>query len=124
MKKNPMRQNSIYRELARERIEKLFALASECFGKKPQLANRYVDLARSIGMKCRVRIPPHLKMRFCKQCGSFLVAGVNSRVRIRPDGKGRVVITCLKCGMIKRYPMKREKLKRRKDVTGSAEDPR
>ena len=118
-----MRQEPIYRELARERIEKLFALADEYFDKKPQLANRYVDLAKRIGMKCRVKIPPHLKMRICKQCGSFLVSGANSRVRTRPDGKGRVVITCLNCWMIKRYPMKREKLKRRRGVRGSAKYP-
>ncbi|MBS7650831.1 MAG: ribonuclease P [Candidatus Bathyarchaeia archaeon] len=108
------RISSRYKELASERIERLFELAGECFKESPHLADRYVELARKIGMKCRVRIPKHLKMRFCKGCGSYLVFGVNSRVRTRPEGYGRVVVTCLKCGMVKRYPMLREKTDRRK----------
>lgn len=115
-----MRQDAQQKELARERIERLFALAGECFKEDPTLAKRYVELARKIGMKCQVRMPITLKMRFCRSCGSYLVSGSNSRTRIRPDGKGRVVVTCLECGKIKRYPMIREKLQRRGGFTGSA----
>ncbi len=106
------------RIIAKERIEKLFRLASDCYGEDPDLANRYVELARKIGMKCQVRIPKRFKMFFCKECNSFLVSGVNSRIRTRRDGKGKVIITCLKCGTIKRYPMSREKIQRKKDFTG------
>ena len=116
-----MRQDAKQKELARERIERLFALASECFKEDPLLAKRYVELARKIGMKCQVRIPAPLKMRFCRACGSYLVSGVNSRTRIKSDGKGRVVVTCMECGMIKRYPMTREKLERREGFAGSTE---
>jgi ribonuclease P protein subunit RPR2 len=112
-----MRRDAQHKELAMERIEKLFSLASGCFTEDPQLANRYVELARNIGMRCQVRIPAPLKMRFCRRCGAFLTSGSNSRVRIRPDGRGRVVVTCLKCGTIKRYPMIREKLQNRENVT-------
>ncbi|MGQ9543101.1 MAG: ribonuclease P protein component 4 [Candidatus Bathyarchaeia archaeon] len=112
------RFSSRYKELASERIERLFELAEECFKERPQLADRYVELARKIGMKCRVRIPQHLRMRLCKNCGSFLVFGVNSRVRIRPEGNGRVVITCLKCGMNRRYPISREKIQRKESSIG------
>ena len=114
-----MRQDASYKELARQRIEKLFTLAGECFKENPLLAKRYIELARKIGMKCQVRMPTRLRMSFCRQCGAFLVSGVNLRVRVRPDGKGRVVATCLECGMIKRYPMSREKLQRRGDSIGS-----
>ena len=104
--------------LKNERIEKLFRLASECHSRDPVLADRYVELARKIGMKCQVRIPKRFKMCFCKECNSFLVPGVSSRIRNRHDGKGKVIITCLKCGMIKRYPMNREKIRRKKDFIG------
>lgn len=106
------------RVIAKERIEKLFRLASECHSRDPVLADRYVELARKIGMKCQVRIPKRFKMCFCKECNSFLVPGVSSRIRNRHDGKGKVIITCLKCGMIKRYPMNREKIRRKKEFIG------
>ncbi|WP_455279429.1 ribonuclease P protein component 4 [[Eubacterium] cellulosolvens] len=106
------------RVLAKQRIEKLFRLASECHSRDPALANRYVELARKIGMKCQVRIPRRFKMYFCKECNSFLVPGANLRIRNRRDGKGKVIMTCLKCGMIKRYPMTREKILRKKSFIG------
>jgi len=116
-------RNTQYKEIARERIEKLFDLAEEHFRENPLLSDRYVELARKIGMKCQVRMPARLKMRFCRRCGSFLIAGVNSKFRVRSDGDGRVVVTCLRCGTIKRYPMSREKLQRRRGFTGSAGGP-
>ena len=106
------------RVLAIERIEKLFTLASECHKINPILADRYVELARKISMKCQVRIPTRFKMYYCKECNSFLVPGTNSRIRNRRDGKGKVIITCLKCGTIKRYPMTREKIRRKRDSIG------
>jgi ribonuclease P protein subunit RPR2 len=112
-----MKYNDQYkvRMIAKERIEKLFRLASECYSRDPVLADRYVELARRIGTKCQVRRPKRFKMYFCKECNSFLVPGANSRIRNRPDGKGKVIITCLKCETIKRYPMNREKIQRKKD---------
>ncbi|MEM2943052.1 MAG: ribonuclease P [Candidatus Bathyarchaeia archaeon] len=113
-----MRHDTRERDIAKQRIERLFTLAEDCFKESPILANRYVGLARRIGMKCRVRIPKPLRMRYCRVCGHFLVPGINSRVRTRPDSKGRVVVTCLNCGEIKRYPMVKEKLKRKGAATG------
>jgi RNase P subunit RPR2 len=44
-----------------------------------------------------------LKRHVCKQCCGYLAPGVNARVRI--DGRN-VLITCQRCGGIKRYPYK------------------
>lgn len=86
--------------LARERIGILFRQAEELFRRERSLANRCVELARKIAMKHRVRIPRELRRRFCRRCGAYLVPGVNARIRIHD---GRVVVTCLACGSMRRF---------------------
>lgn len=90
-------------DLAGQRIARLFTLAAVVYSKRPDLADRYVDIARRISMRHRVSIPRELKRNVCKQCYSYLKPGSNARVRA--DGRN-VVITCLKCGGIRRYPYK------------------
>lgn len=88
--------------VARERIERLFELAGEVHDENPERAKRYVERAREIAQKERVRMPAHLKRRFCDECGAYLVPGKNARVRLR-SAKDHVVIRCLKCGATARY---------------------
>jgi ribonuclease P protein subunit RPR2 len=90
-------------EMAEQRIDRLFSLAEKAFSTRPELADRYVDIARRISMRHRVSIPGPYKKRICKECGAYLMPGQNSRIRL--DGKN-MVITCVKCGTIKRYPYK------------------
>jgi ribonuclease P protein subunit RPR2 len=99
------------RNIASERIDKLFCEAKLAFDKDPALSDRYVELARKIAMKMKVSIPRQLKRRFCKFCHSYLVPSKNSIVRLQ---KSRVVCTCLKCGKIMRFPYIREQKARRK----------
>lgn len=100
------------REIASERIAILFDEAELAFPKRKDLADRYVELARTIAMKYKVRMPKEFKLRFCKHCYKYLRPGVNSRVRIDPDGQ-RVVVTCLECEKQQRYPYSREKRAKR-----------
>jgi len=94
-------------KIARERIETLFELSREMALKgEYELSRRYIKLARRISMKYNVRIPKKLKRMFCKKCHVFLCPGVTSKVRVN---RGKVTITCLLCGNIKRYPFLREK---------------
>ncbi len=94
------------RRIALERMVVLFGLAEKeaLQGHAPR-ARRYVDLARKIGMRYNVRVPPEFKRRFCKECLAYFVPGVNARVRV---GRGRVVVTCLACGAIQRLPYRVE----------------
>jgi ribonuclease P protein subunit RPR2 len=87
--------------IARERIRILFEQAEKMFPKKPALSNRYVSLARTIGMKYKVRIPPHLHKKFCKYCVSYLHPPTTVRIRVQ---RGKIVSTCLSCKRITRYP--------------------
>lgn len=89
------------RDMAAERMVRLFDLAEESFDNDPVLSKRYVFLARRIGMRHRVRLPPHLKHRVCKGCGAYLVPGTSCRVRIKDR---RVITTCLECGRSSRRP--------------------
>jgi len=91
---------NLAKELAMERIQRLFELADAEYSSNPARSDAYVLLARKVGMRYLVRFPRELKVRYCKKCGSYLVPGNNCRIRL----KGRyVAITCLKCGSIKRY---------------------
>lgn len=96
------------REIGRERIERLFNMAEKIFHENPELADRYVELARKISMKVRIRIPRKWRRRFCHKCYTFLVPGVNCRVRIRQRRSPHVVVTCYNCGNKMRYLIKKK----------------
>ncbi|RLF16608.1 MAG: ribonuclease P [Thermoprotei archaeon] len=92
------------RDIARQRIRRLFELAEEASRREPSLADRYVELARLISMRVKVRIPRDLRRRFCHNCGSYLRFGVNCRVRLAKRRSPHVAITCLRCGYVHRIP--------------------
>lgn len=95
--------------LARERIEILFDRAGvKASEGREDLADRYVELARKIGMKSQESIPDKFKFNYCGKCESFLTDGVDSRKRINSKRK-QIVFTCKKCGNTKRYPLEDEK---------------
>jgi len=97
------RKPSAQVDIAKERIQELFRQADEVFDEDPNLADRYVELARKISMKIRVRIPPNLKRKFCKHCYCFLKPGKNCRVRTH---EGKVVYYCQQCKKFMRFPYK------------------
>jgi ribonuclease P protein subunit RPR2 len=81
--------------IAAERISDLFALAeSEAKGSRPYLSDRYVRLARKIGMRYNVRLLPEYSELFCRGCSRFWVEGRTVQTRLRA---GRRVRTCLGC---------------------------
>lgn len=100
------KKRPIVREAAQDRIESLYSLAfNMARAGELDLARRYLNLARKIGMRYTVRIPTRLKRSTCKSCRAPLIPNVTSRVRSRD---GRKIVTCLACGGIMRYPYKGE----------------
>jgi len=97
------------KRIALERIRTLFRLADEALREKPQHAQRYVNLAKQIAMRTRVKMPRELRRRVCKHCNTLLRPGVNARVRLRQRREPHVVVTCLSCGRVLRYPVRRKK---------------
>ena len=100
MKKQKDKKNFIAK-ISLERIYRLFELAEAEKDKKR--AKRYVELARKIATRNRVRIPQELKKSFCKKCGAFLKQGVNSKIRVT---KSYLCVTCEECGTVKKISLK------------------
>ena len=96
------------KNIALQRIRTLFHLAKETIQEDPALAQRYVDIARKVAMAAKVRLPREYRQQVCRHCKSFILSGVNCRVRIRQRREPHVVITCLKCGKQMRIPLKRK----------------
>ena len=93
-------------KIARERIAILFDEARKIVGKDKRLANRYVELARKIGMRYNVRIPATLKKNVCRGCKAYLAPGVTAKY----STKNKVLrITCNACRRINRYPLGKKK---------------
>ncbi|MGB9636672.1 MAG: ribonuclease P protein component 4 [Thermoplasmata archaeon] len=94
-------------KLAMERIFSLFE-TSKKFYEQGWLdhARRSLYLARKIGMRYNVRLPAVIKRAFCKHCYTLFVPGKNARVRVK---KGRIIVTCLNCNHVFRYPYMKEK---------------
>ncbi len=103
-----MKKRRIIRDIAIQRIKLLYRYAIYEIRKgNVQLARRYVYIAKRIAAKARVKLPKSIKRSICKNCLVPLVPGVTSRIRLRSEGRGsRVVVTCLVCGWIHRYPYK------------------
>jgi ribonuclease P protein subunit RPR2 len=94
-------------KIARERIKILGELAIKRAKEGDiELANRYIYLARKIGMRYNVRLPKDLKRRYCKYCYKFLLPGKTSQHRMK---HGILTVKCLNCNGIMRYPVKNKK---------------
>lgn len=87
---------------ARERIRELFEQAE----RRPEYARRYMQLVDRLKKRYRVRLTPEQRRRVCKKCLAFLRPGKNCTVRTKD---GRIVIKCLECGHVQRYPFLRER---------------
>ncbi len=86
------------KEIAEKRIRKLFAMAKEEASERPELAERYVKLAREMARKTQTKIPQELKKAFCKKCMTPFTSA--SKVRTK---KGFLVYTCVRCGERRRF---------------------
>jgi ribonuclease P protein subunit RPR2 len=99
-----MRRKRKVEDLALQRIERLFELAEAAAREEQEeRSRRCLELARTIGMRYRVRIPKHLKARLCRRCHALLIPGKTARVRLRGE---YLTTTCLSCGEHMRRPYK------------------
>ena len=64
----------------------------------PELSERQASIARRISTKYKIRMPYHLRMVFCKKCKSFIVPGINSRIRLGGSSVKSIRISCNLCG--------------------------
>ncbi len=103
MSKRVGRRTRAQENLARERIERLFALAEESSRTGASTdSKRFIELARLIGKRYNQRLSKSQRIKICKNCNSFL-SSKNSKNRL--SSKGWKIITCLDCGHIARHPL-------------------
>ena len=94
------------KQIALERIHTLFRLAKKNVHENPELAQRYVNIARRISMTTKVRLPREYRRQVCRHCKKFILPGVSCRVRIQQRREPHVVVTCFFCGESMRFPLK------------------
>lgn len=99
-------RKAVRKKIASERIKELLTLSELCQDDEVLVANS-IKTAVAISKRHKIRIPQNYKRKYCKKCFNFFIPGKTTRVR---TGKGKITITCLKCGHIKRIPYTKEKL--------------
>lgn len=106
-----MKRAGLLREIALERISRLFELAIRATRDGDyERARRYVDEIFEIANKTKVRLPRKVKRHICRGCHLPLLPGLTARYRISSEGRGsRLVVTCLVCGWKRRYAIKSRK---------------
>lgn len=85
------------------KMDDLLAAAKVFVRKNGDLADKYVQKIRRIGMKNKVSVPKAIKRQYCSNCKTLFVQGKNVRVRTQT---GKVVYYCLKCKKYTRIPYK------------------
>jgi len=86
-------------KIAKERIAILFKEARTT--KDLKLANRYVFLARKLGMRYNVGFTSEQRRQFCHHCYHYLLPGKNCTVRTNPKTKC-VEYYCKDCEKVNR----------------------
>jgi len=87
--------------IANRRINTLLAFAKHEVREHPDLAKRYVQLARAIATRHRVPLGKERKHLFCKECDLPWVVGYNVKVRL--ESKTRRAVYVCKCGAKKAF---------------------
>jgi len=91
------------RQIAKERVERLFKQAEKEFERHPERSHRYVEIARKVAMKVNYSIPQKFRRRFCQHCYNYLMPGENCKIRLDSKHQEKV-IKCLDCGQSTRVP--------------------
>lgn len=99
-------RNKQIKTIAEERIDLLFKYAEEeALKHNFECAKKYIELARKIGMKYKIKLKSEYRILFCQNCNNFLLPGKSSQVRLKNH---KLIIKCLKCNTYKRHPYLRE----------------
>jgi ribonuclease P protein subunit RPR2 len=91
------------KNVAKQRIATLLAMAQTMKPYSQQKADSYVAKAWRLSTHNRIRLPLAQKRSFCRKCLSFWKSGVSVRIRIN---RGKKIYTCLVCRAIKRVPIR------------------
>ena len=90
------------RDIALERMQILIKNAISNARKDPQLSQRQALLACRVSTRHKIKMPYEIRMLFCKKCKSFIVPGINSKIRLGRTSVKSIRITCNLCGHVYR----------------------
>ena len=99
------KKKAVRKKQAEERINELLIL-SEKHSSDPILSSNAIKTAVAISKRHKIRIPSRYKRKFCKGCYTLFIPNKTVRIRI---GEGKISMTCLICGKVKRIPYLKEK---------------
>jgi len=108
LKRRSRKRHLYNRDLVLQRIKILYKIAVEEARKgNIEYSRMLTGLINRLSTRNRVKLPRNVKRGICRNCGAPLIPGVTSRVRLERDGRtSRLVVRCLICGWIHRYPYK------------------
>jgi len=89
------------KELVKERMNQLLELAEKNIKNHPERTKRYVEIARKLSTRHKVRLPERFKKRICKICNIMWIPGYNVKVRLNKRTKA-VEYVC-ECGQVRRF---------------------
>ena len=89
-----LKQKDKEKEIAINHVHAMFLEAEKQASQNIELSNKLIDSSLQILMKFRLRIPSVYKTKFCKNCKTFFIPGVNCRVRTH---KCKIIYHCFKC---------------------------
>lgn len=83
-------------------------------------SRRLLSHLRVVSLKSQIRLTPTVKHSICKNCDSLLIPGRTSTSRFENRSRGGrkawadvLVVTCISCGLAKRYPIGAKRQSRR-----------
>lgn len=94
------------------RMNFLYQVANKVLEQDPStgnIASFYGHVLHMISRRVQAKLDPSIKRSLCKKCSVLLFPGVTCTERLRTSsGRGqRLVVTCLRCGTVKRFPTRR-----------------
>ncbi len=95
------------KKIAEKRIDILFEEAKKAaLRNEINKSDKYVKLARKLGMRHNISLDSKYRRRFCNKCYAYLFPNKTCKVRI----ERRTLIThCFKCGTINRFKIEKNK---------------
>lgn len=72
------------------------------------LSRHYTTTLRTLAQKNVLRLHPNLKRTLCKSCDMLLIPGISSKVRLKEGKMEILIVECLNCNTIKRFPCQKD----------------
>jgi ribonuclease P protein subunit RPR2 len=108
------RDNSIPQEILQSKTNRVDI--PDCSNLSRHLAHQL----KEVSLRTQIRLSPAIKSSICKRCNTILVTGSTAVTRVENTSKlGRkpwadiLIISCIACGLEKRFPASAERQKQR-----------